>query len=74
MDWQEIRNIAAWIAGCAMVVLVAWAPVSCVKDRNAKIESMVQAGMDPLSARCAIVGEGEREFTCAILAAKKSSK
>lgn len=69
-DWEEARNMVAWVAACSMLAVVAWAPVSCTQQTNAKIEALIQKGVDPVAARCAIKGQEGYESTCAILASK----
>lgn len=53
VDWEEVRNIVGWIAGCAMVAAVIWAPVSCSKNNNEKMEAAIKAGSNPIDAACA---------------------
>ncbi|MNN71078.1 hypothetical protein D3C81_1869790 [compost metagenome] len=53
IDWEEARNIVGWIAGCAMAVLIAWAPVKCTMDSNAKVAEAIEQGANPIDAACA---------------------
>ena len=65
---SQVETVAGWIAATAMVVGVAWAPVSCNSSNNAKIEAAIERGVDPIKARCAY-SSGNYGTTCAIAAA-----
>lgn len=74
LDWEEIRNIIAWIMCALAVIFVAWAPVSCSRDSNDRIESAVKAGVDPQEAACAYGYSQNSTPACIIVAAKKGAK
>lgn len=73
MDWEELRNIVAWIVVALAAVFIAWAPVSCSMDGNAKIAQAIQAGANPIDAKCAYSSQGDTA-ACAIRAAMSGDK
>lgn len=73
IDWEELRNIFAWLAGCAMVVLVAWAPVKCTMDGNAKVAQAIEGGANPIDAACAFSNQGS-SAPCIVRAAVGQGK
>lgn len=62
---SQVETVAGWIAATVMVVGVAWAPVSCNSNNNAKIEAAIERGVDPIKARCAFSSSNEGACTVA---------
>lgn len=73
MDWEEFRNIIAWIVGAAAIVLVAWAPVKCSMDSNSKVASAIEGGANPIDAACAY-SNNNASPTCIVRAAVGEGK
>lgn len=72
IDWEEVRNIIAWIVAAMAVVLVAWAPVKCTMDSNERIAQAIESGVNPIDAQCAF-GILNDQSKCAIRAATKNN-
>ena len=63
-----------WLFGSIVVIAVAWAPVSCTRSNNDKIEEAIKNGVDPIIARCTYSEQADKA-TCvlAVSAAKRST-
>lgn len=53
MDWEELRNIIAWIVMGLAAIFIAWAPVKCSMDSNQKVAQAIEGGANPIDAACA---------------------
>lgn len=73
VDWEEVRNIVAWIIGAAAVVLVAWAPVKCSMDSNEKVSQAIEGGANPIDAACAYTSQSS-SAPCIVRAAVGQGK
>lgn len=73
IDWEELRNIVGWIVGAAAVVLIAWAPVKCSMDQNAKVAQAIEGGANPIDAACAFTSNGSSS-PCIVRAAVGEGK
>jgi len=65
------KDLVGCLLLCVMVVGVAWAPVSCTKMNNEKIESAIKVGIDPVIAQCTYSATPDR-VACAMASASKN--
>ena len=63
--WLKVMK-AAFIAVCFITVTIG----SCTANRHYQIRTLVQSGVDPISAKCAIEGEISQAPICIQRAAK----
>lgn len=73
MDWEEIRNIVAWIMCGLMAIFIAWAPVKCTMDGNEKVAQAIEGGANPIDAACAYANQGSTP-ACIVRAAVGQGK
>lgn len=73
INWEEVRNIVAWVVSALAAVLIAWAPVKCTMDSNERISAAVEAGVNPIDAQCSF-GIFNDQSKCAIRAAVSEKK
>lgn len=73
---MDLEEIAKWVIAAIATVAVAWAPVSCTKHSNDKIESAIKSGIDPILARCAYSSGGGTSASaeCSVAASMSRSK
>lgn len=67
----DLEDVIKWAIGAVAVVAIAWAPVSCSKNKMEKIQSAIESGIDPIEAKCAYSGSGGNnsgDITCTIAA------
>lgn len=66
VDWDDVAKM---LIGAVVVIAIAWAPVSCVRSTNDKIEAAIQNGTDPIIAACAFGSSNGSSTTCTVAAA-----
>jgi len=71
INFEEVTDVAKWAIVALAIVAIAWAPVSCVKDGNAKVQIAIEQGVDPIRARCAYAASGTSSPACIVAAAKE---
>lgn len=71
MNTQELIT-----AICAMVLaaVALLSPVACAANRHNQIAKAIEAGADPIEAKCAIESETGSEPVCILAAAGRSPK
>lgn len=68
MNTQELIT-----AICAMVLaaVVLLSPVACTANRHNQIARAIEAGADPIEAKCAIEGDNGQNTICVLAAANR---
>lgn len=64
------------VAALALVLLavVLCTPAACTANRHNQISAAIQAGADPLEAKCAIEGDNSQSTICVLTAARKEPR
>lgn len=77
----DVEEICKWFFGCCAAVGIAWAPVQCHKQGSesdnlaeARIETAIKSGVDPIDAACTYKYTDSLKTQCAIRAAIKGEK
>lgn len=77
MDF-EFEDVFKWGIAAIVIIAVAWAPVSCSKNKSEKIQSAIESGIDPIQAKCAYGGtagsNSGSDVICAIAAMNAGEK
>lgn len=71
MDTDKVLAIILPVSVCLIVACFSSCTVQINKADNNAITEMVKNGADPISAKCAVKGEGSSE-SCVISAMKQS--
>lgn len=71
MDAKETFTACLGMVLAAGVLL---SPAACVANRHNQITKAIEAGADPLEAKCAIEGETEQTPVCILAASRKPAK
>ena len=60
---------------CALLVaVVLLSPAACTANRHNQISAAIQAGADPLEAKCALEADAGQSALCITTAVRKESK
>jgi hypothetical protein len=70
---MSTQDCIAWCVGLVMVVALVAMPVACTANRHSQIAKAIEAGADPLEAKCAIEGDNSSNVVCVVLASKKGN-
>ncbi|MCY1559415.1 hypothetical protein D9M68_964550 [compost metagenome] len=49
-------------------------PAACTANRHTQITRAIEAGADPMEAKCAIEGDTGQSMVCVVLAANKGAR
>lgn len=60
--------------GLLLLAAVLASPAACTANRHNQIRAAIEAGADPLEAKCAIEASGGPSELCAIAATKSKEK
>lgn len=62
------------ITACVALLLAALVlstPAACVANRHIQIARAIEAGADPIEAKCAIEGDNSQSIVCVLTAANR---
>lgn len=62
------------ITSCVALLLAALVlstPVACTANRHIQIARAIEAGADPIEAKCAIEGDNNQSIVCVLAAANR---
>jgi hypothetical protein len=72
---DSAKDYLKFLTAGAFITVLLCAPIACTAHRDMKIAEMVQAGADPIAARCALAGFSEsNNQTCTLSVIKGSNK
>lgn len=71
MDGKECF---ATCLGLVLLATVLLSPAACTANRHNQIRAAIEAGADPLEAKCAIESQGGPSDLCTIVATKKQEQ
>ena len=69
---MDDNNLLAvfWVSAVAVLLVIAFAVPNYWIDHNAKIVQLIESGVDPVAAMCAMQNDYGDHPTCIILATK----
>lgn len=71
MNTKEMLTAIA----CALLAAVALlSPAACTVNRHNQVSAAIQAGVDPLEAKCAIESLNQNDPICITVAVRKESR
>lgn len=71
---MNTQEMFATCFGLVLSAAVLLSPAACTANRHNQIAKAIEAGADPIEAKCAIEGESGRDPVCIVAAAKRGSK
>lgn len=70
---ENLRDTILWSLGMTLLAGVLCTAAACTAHRHAQITKAIEAGADPMEAKCAIEGYSE-DIPCILLAARKEEQ
>lgn len=67
---MKVAEMIVWMFGLLCGAVVLCSPAACVANRHIQVEKAIEAGADPLEAKCAIEGLNDQSQICLVLAAR----
>lgn len=68
---MDRNETITWCVGMLLGALVLSSPAACTANRHNQIAHAIEAGADPLEAKCAIEGDNSQNAVCIALAAAR---
>ena len=67
---ENLRDTILWSLGLTLLAGVLCTPAACTAHRHAQITKAIEAGVDPMEAKCAY----SKDTSCILIAARKEEQ